>query len=525
MSKYELVFLFFIIFFIQKSKNDNYILPLHSINVIDNESILNQDYLSRIYTTHLYTNFIIGSNKEEIKALINMTQIGFFIYENAYNYNSSSSFKQEYKIKSFYKKDYEEGYLSNDTLCLIPYINKIDINNINIKNCNNFDKVNFSLLKSEQKNMEINIYKKYGIIGLQENDNQDEYIMPLFIKSLKNTDMINSHTFSFHFINNTKTGENEGYILLGDEEFDEDNGILKRTISNPKNGQIYWNLIFKNVIIGIDNNNDNNLKKFQIKDAQLIANMPYIIGVNEYKNYMRAYFFEDLLSKDICIFKNVLIDEDYGTYVCDSKSELFIEKYNNQFPKLYFEHDDLNKTFILDQYDLFTYNHINKSDKNIYFLVFFPNKNQPYINPEFPGRAPIIRWKLGIPFLKKYKLTFNADNRIINYYEIFNKNNNDNTGNNDNTNNNSHNNGNNNKDINSNDINNNINLTKIIVIISLVFIFIILGVVLGIYLYKNIIKSPRKKKANELEDDYEYTINPNTLDSQKASLNNYEVSN
>ena len=322
MSKYKFVFLFFIIFFIQKSKNDNYILPLHSINVIDNESILNQDYLSRIYTTHLYTNFIIGSNKEEIKALINMTQIGFFIYENAYNYNSSSSFKQEYKIKIFYKKDYEEGYLSNDTLCLIPYINKIDINNINIKNCKNFDKVNFSLLKSEQKNMEINIYKKYGIIGLQENDNQDEYIMPLFIKSLKNTDMINSHTFSFHFINNTKTGENEGYILLGDEEFDEDNGILKRTISNPKNGQIYWNLIFKNIIIGTDNSNENNLKKFQIKDAQLIANMPYIIGVNEYKNYMRAYFFGDLLSKDICIFKNVLIDEDYGTYVCDSKSEL-----------------------------------------------------------------------------------------------------------------------------------------------------------------------------------------------------------
>ena len=503
-------FFLIFLFYFKICQNTNYFLPFKTINIYYNESAINQDYLSKIYSSHIYTNFIIGSNKAEIKALINMSQVGFFIYENAYNYNSSSSFDKDLKSKNFYKRNDEEGYLANDTICLLPYNNEKDLNKINIKKCNNFNKVNFTLLKSKQKKIENNLYENYGIIGLQENEQSDEYIMPLFIKTLKNTDKINSHTFSFEFLNNTKSGENEGYILLGDEDFDDDNSILKRTISQSKYGQVYWNLIFSEVIIGINNSfdtsYDNQLKKFEIKDAQIIGNLPYIIGVKEYKNYINYNFFQDLILQNICELKNVNIDEDYSTYVCNSKSDLFIEKYNNNFPKLYFKHHELNKTFILDQYDLFSYNKINKSDTRLYFLVFFSNKNEPYHNPEFPGGTVIKRWKLGIPFLKKYKLYFNTDNRMITYYEKFkiDYKNNDN----------------NNKEKESQKSKKS-NLIKILIIGALFIIFF----VLGILFHKNIIKLPRKKKANELEDDYEYTINPNTLDEKKASLNNYEVSN
>ena len=517
----EILLCLIFLLFIKTCTSTNYILPIHTINIYYNESIIMEDYLSKIFSEHLYTNFIIGSEKEELKALINMSQIGFFIYENAYNYNFSSSFQKSIGSKNFYKKDQEEGYIANDTLCLLPYTEKIDVNNINIKNCKDFEKVNFSLLKNKQKNIENNLYENYGIIGLQENTNQDEYIMPLFIKSLKNTDVINSHTFSFHYLNNTKSGENEGYILLGDEEFDEDNGRVKSILSQPKYGQVYWNLIFTKVIGGINDyfntSSDNHLRNFDIKDAQLIGDLPYIVGVNEYKLYIRSVFFEELLMKDVCSLKNILLDEDYYTYVCDSKSDLFIEKFKN-FPKLFFEHYDLDKTFILDQYDLFTYNNINKSDSNIYFLIFFSNKKEPY-KPEFPGGNTIIRWKLGIPFFKKYKLYFNADNRMITYYEKFNKNDNGNY--NDNNDEEINKNGNNNNNKNSNRKNKNSTWIKVLIIGGLLIIFFILGILF----HKNIIRLPRKKKANELEDDYEYTINPNTLDEKKASLNNYEVSN
>lgn len=117
-----------------------------------------------------------------------------------------------------------------------------------------------------------------------------------------------------------------------------------------------------------------------------------------------------------------------------------------------------------------------------------------------------------IPFLKKYKLSFNGDNRMISYYKKFNSNNDIDSSNN----------GNNKKEENNlNENNKSPTLIKVIIIISLLIIFF----VLGILFHKNIIRLPRKKKANELEDDYEYTINQNTLDEKKASLNNYETSN
>ena len=487
--------------------NSNYILPLYTTTISINESIIKKDYLSKIYSSHLYTNLIIGSNKQEIKGIINMTEIGFFIYENAYDYNSSSSFNIDLSSQNS-----KGGYLSNDTLCLIPFEQKQDIYNLNIRKCNNFDKVNFSLLKKKQKDIEENIYDKYAILGLQQTDSQNKYI-PLFIKSLKNTDMINSHTFSFNYLNNTKNGEIQGHLLLGDEDYDLDNGKLKRTLSNSRSGQLFWNLVFRKVTVGVnddfDTSSDNHLKTFDTKESQIIGDLPYIIGINEYKNYIRNVFFNDLLSKDICTYKNVSINDDYATFVCDSKSDLFIQKMKNSFPKLYFQHHELNKTFILDEYDLFSYNTEDKNDKNIYFLVFFTNKNDPYRSPEFPGGAIIKRWKLGIPFLKKYKLSFNGDSRIITYYETFNYNNN--------TNNNMTKNG---VDI-LNKNNNNSIIIKIIIIGALLIIFFILGILF----HKNIIRLPRKKKANELEDDYDYTINPNSFDEKKAHMNNYEVSN
>ena len=103
---------------------------------------------------------------------------------------------------------------------------------------------------------------------------------------------------------------------------------------------------------------------------------------------------------------------------------------------------------------------------------------------------------------------------MITYYEKFidenNNNNNDNEGNDY-----KKNNGNKNSNTNSHSI-----LIKVLIIAGLLIIFFILGILF----HKNIIKLPRKKKANELEDDYEYTISPNNMDDKKASLNNYEVS-
>ena len=96
------------------------------------------------------------------------------IYDNAYNYNSSFSFKFKNSTRSFYYKNSEIGYDANDTLCLIDDSNQ-NISELDIKKCNDFTGINFELLKSLQASIDNNYYSEYGIIGLGMSSNQDEY--------------------------------------------------------------------------------------------------------------------------------------------------------------------------------------------------------------------------------------------------------------------------------------------------------------------------------------------------------------
>ena len=533
MAKF-LIIILTIINILYFSKND-FILPFKTVILSNNASLTKEDFLSNILSRRLCSEFLIGSNWQNIKLIINMSQIGFYIYDNAYEYNSSSTFKMSTKIKSFYHKNHERGYDANDTICLIEYTPNLNLNNLNIKKCKNFRSVNFELLKSDEIPNEISYYSKYGIIGLGMHSSQDIYSLSTFIKALKNTDMIDSHYFSFNFSENQNNGNINGYLYIGEEKFDEDKGIKNKVISFPIYGQMFWNLKFQKIYTAKYNKTNSsiyeNYREFDVKTAELIADLSYIIAVKQYRIYITEIFFREFMMKDICTLTNVKLDEDYSTFVCDNKSELFRKKLENEFPILQFQHYDLNKTFVFDQNDLFTYNYLNKSDTNIYFLILFSAKQGSY-NPENPSKNEIIRWKLGIPFFKKYKLIFNADSREISYYEKIKSESNpeekeseekESSDNNDTyTDHKDKDNENNSSDKKSEENPN----KKLYLILgiggggSLLIIFF----VFGFLCHKNIIKLPRKKKANELDDDYEYSINSTETFDKKAPLHEPDIS-
>ena len=196
-----LIILMILINILGKSNSD-YILPLDTCNIGINKTLLKEDFLSNILSRHLCTDFIIGSEKEKMQAIINMTQIGFFIYDKSYNYKSSISFKFKDQIRNFYYRNNEKGYDANDTLYFIEYESNKNLNDYNINNCKSFKSVNFELLKSEE--ITNDYLAQYGIIGLGLHSNQDEYLLSTFIKALKDTNMTNSHYFFFNFINNKK---------------------------------------------------------------------------------------------------------------------------------------------------------------------------------------------------------------------------------------------------------------------------------------------------------------------------------
>ena len=485
-----IVKLIIFLYLINLSKTD-LIVPLKFLNLNITDTEINNNYLSRLFSSYLYMNITIGSNKESIKGILNMEQIGFYIYENAYDFNSSISFMKDNITKTFNKRNYEAGTISNDTICLD---NIRDIKNPKIEKCQNMNKVSFILMKSKQKSKDKNIYENYSIVGLQQNDYFDEKVMPLFIHSLKKAKIIESYYFSFQYLNPNINNGIDGYFLLRNESKFNENIETKIFSTERKYGFPFWNIKFDEINSGLHNSYDkskeNELQVFRNTEVELVPSLPYILGFYDYNMHIKFHFFYRLLSDNICKYMSVPINPEYSTYVCDSKSEKFIEAYNSKFPKLFFINKESNTTFILDKEDLFTYNPYNKSDTQIYFLVLFYLQGVSY--------DLISKFKLGIPFFKKYKFSFNSDARIITYYEkpitkkksqiIFKY-----------------------KE----------QIKKFLKIIIILFLLIICFI-LGILYHKNIIKLPRKKIANELDDDYDYKSKP-ILFNNKNNLCNYDI--
>ena len=171
------------------------------------------------------------------------------------------------------------------------------------------------------------------------------------------------------------------------------------------------------------------------------------------------------------------------TYVCDGKSQIFLDYYNNKFPDLILSLNNIDEKLILTKEDLFIKNEQNSSDTNYYFRIFFHG-------------IITTSWQFGRTFLKKYRLSFSYDTSLIYYHRKKNEGKiKDNSA------------------INASGDNNNKNKNYALKIFFVVVLcLVIFG--LGILFHKLLIKKPRKSKANELDDDFEYQN-----DEKKKKLN------
>ena len=296
---------------------------------------------------------------------------------------------------------------------------------------------------------------------------------------------IKTHTFYLKFnddkINGFVNSNNTGYFIVGEELTDNINEKknIKYTKARERLSQINWDLAFDD-IISKSTENETIEYRPEYKHAELYVNFPYILGTRVYEAFIKKVFFQELLIKKACNYIYNINGEEYSGFKCDSKSDIFIENLNKKFPDLIFEHKELGEKFLLTKKDLFTYNMYNISDTYVYFLILFP---------EIKDKFYPMSWILGIPFFKKYILSFNYDNKMIGYYKKGN-----------------------------NTINNSIfYLHKKEIVISMVFFFvIILSFFLGMFTQKKLSKNQRKEKAYELNDNFEY----NKKSSNKNNNNN-----
>ena len=278
---------------------------------------------------------------------------------------------------------------------------------------------------------------------------------------------------------------------------------------------IIWGIQFNEVYIDQGNNQKQN---FEYLRGIFDLNVEYIFPPYKYYETINSFFrplnnicFTETIKRSFNSDGNV-----YNMIYCDY--EEFGKKYLKAFPKLVFKIDDFNEEFEFTYKDLFKPVYDNKY---YLFLIFTEIFKKPLNNIYQPKDYP---WTLGRIFLKKYQFVFDSINKKVGYYK-----NNTKTIREDTTDNiddiitddmtqkesdsdkqsddEINNKGNDGKDKNE------INVDKkddgnLIFIISMIVLSIIIVFVIGFCYECFFNKKKRKRKANELIDENEYSSNP-----------------
>ena len=274
-------------------------------------------------------------------------------------------------------------------------------------------------------------------------------------ENLKNADVISSYVFEINY-----SSDNEGYLSIGEfpQKFtDKTDENIRRANALPCSNDD------KNLCWNLKFNDISfgDIKVNRDRDATLTPELGVIVGTKEYMQKIEENYFGKSL-KDKCEQK--LSENFYYYYECEKNADI------STFKDLIFEHQEFMHNFILDKNDLFkTY-----GDK-LYFLIVF-DKFSSF------GKS----WKLGKPFIKKYNFLYGIDNKKIYFYG--NKANDDKSTNN---------------------------------LIYWVIIGILgLGVIVMIFLVlTKVIFKPKKIKANELIEDYDYSSPENNNNENEKDSN------
>ena len=312
---------------------------------------------------------------------------------------------------------------------------------------NDNEKINLSFILSTEI-----FTNSQGIIGLRLNDSlRKDLVECNFIHQLKKNNVINDYYFTIKYINETN-----GNLIIGDklENYDKKYKNLEfkdSYVQNPYSDE-NWNLKIDNYYTAFPNSNENT--SFSEITAYFRLDLGVTIGSYNFRQNLLNTFMNKKIEENICYEVN---NQFYYMYYCKKDVNL------SEMQNLYFYNKELNYTFEYKPKDLFFY---NEKDGNLYYLIEFEK-----------SIISDIRWLFGEAFLKKYEFVFNQDSKKIGIYVG--------------------------KKIEEN--NSWFSENKLYIILITVLIILVVCLALVSYKYSQIIC--RRKKANELTDDYDYPIN------------------
>ena len=315
-----------------------------------------------------------------------------------------------------------------------------------------------------------------GSIGLASyNDKNNNK----FVEQLKTSNITQNYYWSIKYISLDK-----GYIIFGGLPylFNKGNNTynLIEIYNNFELGNNKWSIKLDELFFYSDKSKEKG--KIIVGNEICVSfnfTMQLIIGSLNYKNLIIEHFFREYIDQNICAFESFLKNISYSIIKCDKNQ---FKNNLKKFPNLYLNSKELQVNFDLSFEDLFM-----TFDDRIYFLVIFRTSKS---NKEKENEV----WELGIPFLKKYQITFNSDTKKIGYYiNLKLDNNNDST-------------------IKKTESNKNYSFslrTFLEIIIGFIFLFLLIYLLKKLYFNKI-----KQRRPYELQDEYyDYFSNNNNKDS------------
>ena len=374
------------------------------------------------------------------------SKLTFFYSPCAIKSSNLKGIYDEKKSKT-YNKTNEYQWTFSMELFLNGFLSK---ENIILKNYDNkeilYDNYSFILVTKLIENITF----PNSITGLKY---EDTYLVREqgLIYQLKQNKLIENHAFTILF---NEKNDKEGNLIIGNYPHEYDSGYNDSYFKTSKlkifyTENVFWVIKMDSIIWGNE-------------DLSGYKNMRFVLDINAIicpSSHLKSFenFFKQFQGCKKNSYKNGILNEFQVYFTCDLNFDI------NNFPPVKFISKDFNFTFELNAIELF----IKDEDKFLFLIVI--NENYDFY------------WDLGTPFLKKYQMVFDIEKKLVGFYSYI--------------------------DEKSKGKKKGSEGKKKPFSFYLSFIFGIIIIVLGFIMYKILIALPRKRRANELIDDYEYFNN------------------
>ena len=327
------------------------------------------DFLSSLGTNEIYAKIKIGTPPQDLDMLIDFENYNTYLIkiENSgnkkyqrFNNNASSTFTYLGNREHYGSSDYTFAINSSDIVTigdtLVNY-NYTFLHSLYLKNLEKQKypgKIGFNLIQNDE-----NFHKESGLIY-----------------QLKLKKLIDNNIFTLSFNENDFNGN----IIIGKniyEDYPIENFYNDYCYITPQY-EYYWGWNCLEVHLNSD--------LLDIKQVQISPELGAIVLNSKYKEIFKKLFQEKINEKKC--------NETYFGYYCDKDVDIDIGE-------LKFEIKRKGIKFSLGSKDLFM-----EYNNKLFFLI------------KFDARFEINIAKLGYPFLKKYDMIFNVDNRHMGFYNF-----------------------------------------------------------------------------------------------------------